>query len=263
MLDGTRDPIYFKSIRKMAIAFATIFNSLWFVREDEEGNVVLKQKIPLEYSGKMHWYNRLRSRDTMTSDFTAAELSTYLPRMSFFLTGIQYDANRQLNPLHRFSKRVSDDLKYKQLMPAPYNINFQLVVYSKNTEDGLMILEQILPLFTPQLNLKIREIEQTDVYSDINIKLQSVAPEDNYLEGFDDNRIVMWNLDFVVEGHIYPPFRNEKIIHKAIIEFDNAHLDPPLEIERVEVIANQTNPPDYDKDNSTVKIYGPDGELPA
>jgi hypothetical protein len=251
-VDGRFDPVYFKSIRKMAVAFATIFNSIWLIREDNDGVVVTKEKVPLVYGPKQHWHTMLTNRLTMRSQTKSAEISSKLPAISFFLSGLAYDAGRQINPMH-VTRVVNENVRIKQLQPAPYNLTFELMVWSKNMEDGLMILEQILPLFTPQLNLKILEVEELEKYSDITITLNSVTPDDNYMSGLDENRLIAWNLSFNLSGYIYPPFVDQQLIKKVIVDFDHYDLDNGT-LEKIMVEANQFDPPDFDKDNSTVAI---------
>ena len=43
-------------------------------------------------------------------------------------------------------------------MPVPYTIAFEVAIISKNQDDGLQIIEQILPYFQPHYNLSIKLI---------------------------------------------------------------------------------------------------------
>ena len=78
-----------------------------------------------------------------------------LPRMGFDITGLTYDAERKLGKLKQYKLQDSGDntVLRTQFAPVPYNINFGLYILSKNTEDALQIVEQILPFFTPDFTV--------------------------------------------------------------------------------------------------------------
>ena len=59
-----------------------------------------------------------------------------LPRMGFLVAGFQYDLSRKLNPLNHFRGRSGDGTVVKVPMHIPYDINFELHIWSKTTEDG-------------------------------------------------------------------------------------------------------------------------------
>ena len=71
-----------------------------------------------------------------------------LPRMSFEFNGITYDPQRKLTTTQTFQAVDKDDNKIKETyMPVPYNMNFELSIYTKINDDMLQIIEQILPYF--------------------------------------------------------------------------------------------------------------------
>lgn len=217
-VDGTHVPVYFKSIRKMAAAFATIFNNIWLVRENADGTINHKQKVPIIFGPKEQWFARDRSKNNTQSDVDGkVEFGQLLPAMAFQIGSPQYDSSRQLDQKH-IHKKLIQDIRYKQMNPAPYNIPFTLDILSKNMEDGLMLLEQILPLFQPQLNIKVREVPEMDVYTDLTLLLDSTNLTDNFTEGYEENRAITWTLSFTMKGYIYPPMKANPDITKVIVE---------------------------------------------
>lgn len=255
-IDGSQSPVYFQSVRRMCIAFSTVFNDITLIRFDSSGIPATTQKVPLVYGPKSHWVEKLNEKAVMTSNNGRnVELQTTLPRMSFMMGTISYDKTRQLNPLNNTIKRTpSSSSQISQLAPVPYNIEMELTLYSKTTEDGLMILEQILPMFSPHLNIKIKEIDAMEIYQDLAIVLDDVKCDDNYASGYSENRMITWDLNFTMQGLIFPPLNTAPIILKTIVDFKNSYLDIPAELERVEVLALQRTPPDFNKDNSSVTI---------
>ena len=52
----------------------------------------------------------------------------------------------------------------------PYDFNFSLSVFVKNADDGVQILEQILPFFTPEWTTTLKIIPEMNIKHDVNIK---------------------------------------------------------------------------------------------
>ncbi|HEY5236514.1 MAG TPA: tail sheath stabilizer and completion protein [Rhabdochlamydiaceae bacterium] len=255
-LDGSMPPIYFQSIRRAAIAFGTVFNNITLIRTYPDGSEATIQKVPINFGSKMQWFEKLNSMTTMTSNQgRPVELRQVLPRLAFVLTGLTYAKDRQLNPLNQVNQRASATVTASSpLSPAPYDIGVKLVLYSKNMDDGLNILEQILPMFTPQLNVRVLMVDEMNIYQDLPIILNSVTPDDNFEEGFDKNRMLTWTLNFTIQAMIYPPITQEFLILQSIVDFKNSYFEIPTELERIEVLALGRHPPDYNKANSTTTI---------
>lgn len=248
---SNQSPIYFASARRMMIAFATIFSEMYITRQDKDGNTIRDVRVPFEYGSKAFWFRKMQERERNQ------ELKTnlMLPRMSFSLSTLSYDAARKMNTMNYVSNELAQDMKGKQLSPVPYNLGVRMSVWATNLEDLLMIVEQILPLFSPQINVRIREVDDLNIWNDVDIVLNGEPTiEDNYEQGFETNRLITVDFDIVMKGHIYPTIQNQALIEKVITRFDNAHLDPASPLSQVTVEANQTSPPDYDKDNSTTTI---------
>jgi FlaG/FlaF family flagellin (archaellin) len=124
--------------------------------------------------------------------------------MSFDLVGMSYDTTRkQQTTLQNFG--MSSGSFRSQYVPIPYNFDFNLSIYVRNTEDGTQILEQILPFFTPDFTVTIDFIKEMDQVYDMPVILNSVSPEVDYEGDFMNTRLIIWNLTFTAKGYIWPP----------------------------------------------------------
>jgi T4-like virus Myoviridae tail sheath stabiliser len=140
-----------------------------------------------------------------------------LPRMSFRMVDIAYDATRkQQTLLQQYAGSGSSAPVGNQYMPVPYNLTFQLVVYVRNREDGFQIIEQILPWFTPQYTLVMNIIPEMGLTKNIPIVLDSVVQELSN-EGPTDStmRTDMWTLNFTMQAFLYGPVYSGGIITQA------------------------------------------------
>jgi len=147
--------------------------------------------------------------------------------MSFDLVGMTYDTTRkQQTTLQNFGFS-SGSLK-TQYAPVPYNFDFSLSIYVRNTEDGTQILEQILPFFTPDFTVTIDFINEMDQKYDMPVILNSVSSEVDYEGDFMNTRLILWNLTFTAKAYIWPPVSTTgKLITSANanIYTDSTNLD--------------------------------------
>ena len=114
-------------------------------------------------------------------------------------------------------------------MPVPYNLGFELAIISKTQEDGLQIIEQILPYFQPHYNLPIKLLEEMNESKDVPVVLNSIDYEDDYEGDFSTRRAIIYTLTFTVKTYLYGPVSDAKIIKKAIVDYatsTNVNLAP-------------------------------------
>jgi hypothetical protein len=172
--------------------------------------------------------------------------------MSFNLDSLEYDVQRkQVSTLMNFAKQDNTSVS-TQFVPIPYNFQFSLSIYVRNTEDGTQILEQILPFFTPDFNVTVDFIPEMDQKYNVPIILDSVASTVEYEGGLIDGttRLILWDLTFTAKGYIWPPVKSSKYIKTANT---NSFIDlTSKEIQKVYVdYANGTS---YFTSNETVRV---------
>ena len=140
------------------VAFGTLFNDLQVVRYTKDGLTAKEQfKVPLSYGSKEKYLTRITSDPTLTKS-----IATVVPRISFDLTGMSYDSSRkQQSLLQNFGTNSSGAVTH-QYAPVPYDFNFSLSIYVRNTEDGTQILEQILPFFKPDFTVTVDFVPDLD-----------------------------------------------------------------------------------------------------
>jgi hypothetical protein len=213
---------YWGTIRKSIIAFGNMFNNINVERKDADGNVIQVLKVPLSYAGKQKALARIQQRPNVDD----RNIQVIVPRMAFEMTSLNYDFNRKISPIqqNRAVNGTSSTLD-SQYAPTPYNINVMLYVYVKNQDDGLQIIEQILPYFNPDFNLTIKAIPQLNIKNDLPIILDSVNFEDNYEGNFDDRRTIVWTLSFTLKLNFYGPVNKQGIINKVVA---STFSDPAL-----------------------------------
>ena len=200
---------YHEIFRKTIVAFGTLFNNIELRRQDEV------MKVPLAYGPKDKFLARL----DQVPDPTNKRVSITLPRIGFEITGITYDSSRKVAPTQKIKIASTASKNKNTFMPVPYNIGFELAIISKNQEDGLQIIEQILPVFQPHYNLAVKLLPEMSEIRDIPIVLNDIDYEDSYEGDFSTRRAIIYTLQFTVKTYLYGPVTDSKTIKKVITDY--------------------------------------------
>ena len=231
---------YNEGIRKLTIAFGQLFNNIIIENTSSTGAVTKRIRVPLAYAPKEKFLVRLEQQANLQDD---REVSITLPRLGFEITGLAYDATRKLTKMQK-TVRVKSNEDGKKMnfnyTPVPYNISFSLYSFTATAENGLQIVEQILPFFQPDYTVSIRVIPEMNLIRDVPIILNGVNYEDTYNGEFTQRRAVIYTLNFTAKTYIYGPMSNQGII-KTVQADLGADTDPKLSRdERIIVVPNPT-----------------------
>lgn len=206
---------YNETTRRYTAVFGTLFNDIEITRKNNSANTVQTMTVPINYGPMQKFLSRLEQDPNLT----APQIT--LPRMSFEMTGMSYDGERNLTSLSRHSKFISANNSSfnAQFSPAPYNLTYQLNIMTKFQEDGTKIMEQILPYFKPDFTPTVKLIDNVDLHLDIPIVLDSVTFEDTYEGNFEQRRALVWTLTFTLKGYYFGPVTQKKIIKFTKVNF--------------------------------------------
>ena len=209
---------YHETLRKVVVGFGTLFNEIYIQRKNSSGTVISKARVPFAYGPKEKFIVRINQDSSISDDGTEVQMT--LPRIGFEFTGLAYDAARKLNTLNKFQKVGTDASRTKwQYERVPYNLDFNLYCMVKNTDDGLQIIEQILPYFTPEFNITLKDMyDDLGITTDVPIILNSVTNEDEYEGNFDSRRVLTWTLTFTAKAFLYSPTNQTGLIKKVTVQ---------------------------------------------
>ena len=253
---------YNESTRNVVVAFGTIFNNIQLAKKDNSGNVTQTMKVPLAYGPKQKWLSRLTEDPNLNK-----KVAVTMPRIGFEISGLTYDSSRKLNKVVKV-KKVVDGTDNEQLksgfMPVPYNVNFELFIMAKNSDDALQILEQILPYFQPEYTVTLREIPELEIIRDVPVTLNSISYEDNYEGDFASRRAIIYTLSFTAKYYLYGPVTSQNIIRSVQVDqYSDLPVNAPKREQRYTVAPEpvDVSPADWDTDdgdfgfNETTSFY--------
>ena len=211
---------YDEQLRRFLLQFARIFSNfdVEYGRNEEGTNHTLV-RVPVKYGD---WS---RQAQTILQNNSASTM-TSTPQMTFYITGLDYDRPRMQEPYYiskinvrqRTYDEATDSYETTQgnaftidrLMPVPYTLTINLDIWTSNTNQKMQILEQILVLFNPAL-----EIQSTDNYIDWTsltvCELKSTKWSSRTVPVGTDNPIDIATLTFTVPIWISSPAKVKKL----------------------------------------------------
>ena len=221
---------YHATIRKVVSVFGTLFNNISVVRKDGTGKVVNITRVPLAYGPKQKFLARLDEQP----DLNNTKVAIKLPRMSFEIISMTYDATIKTNRNNMLT--VSDQAGNQRAVRnyAPYRIGFQLSIIAKNQDDALQCMEQILPYFQPEYTVTVKDLEDLEVKTDLPFVLTGVQMTDDYEGDFINRRAIIYTLDFETRVRFYGPVSARGVIKDIKINLgtdtESTKIDETIEI---------------------------------
>ena len=154
------------------LQFTRIFSGFQveYANENDGVNAAALIRVPVRYG------DATRNAQTIIQENSRNSLPS-TPLMTFYITGLDYEQSRMQDPY--FVSRINvrqqtydpstetyettqgNAFTIERLMPVPFKLTINLDIWTSNTNQKLQVLEQILTLFNPSL-----EIQSTDNYID-------------------------------------------------------------------------------------------------
>jgi hypothetical protein len=267
------DHFYNQRTRMSVAVFGAMFNNLYIIRTS--GNKVLSQmKVPLSYAPKRKFLERISEMNAAGDRDIENQLAIKLPRMSFEITAIAYDPQRQLPKTNYYRKpHVDNDKKSGKFhVSTPYTITFELNIYGKQHDDCLQVVEQIIPYFNPQYTVNVKPIDDyPEIVEDVPVILSSVTFSDNFEGALEDRRTIIYTLGFEMKISYFGPKPPESgVIENIDVDFFNdwpSDFSPPQDPEYLETIRIGTDPSpvsedsDYTVVTDIINEHSPDSDF--
>ena len=246
---------YHETIRKVIVSFGTMFNNISLVRKDNSGAAIQAMKVPLAYGPREKFLVRLNEDADLTK-----QVAITLPRIGFEIKNLSYDPTRKLNRVQQFKKVKGANTKQldAQYMPVPYNLELELYIMAKQSDDALQIVEQILPYFQPDYTLTLNDMADMGIKRDVPIILNGISYEDNYQGDFTTRRALIYTLSFTAKFYLYGPVTSSQVIKTVQVDqYTDLEVNSPKREQRLTVTPNPTSA-DADDDfgfNETTSFY--------
>ena len=208
---------YHATMRKSVAVFGTLFNNMNVIRKDGSGGILNQIKVPLAYGPKQKFLARLDQEAGFE-----APLAIKLPRMAFEITSLEIDDTQKLQKRNKIVETHASDITKRKTIShyTSYNIGMSLYILTKNQDDGLQIVEQILPYFQPDYTVTIKPVDNFDLKQDVPIVLDSVSIDDQYEGEFTERRVLTYQLDFTMKMKFYGPTADVGLIREINVDIE-------------------------------------------
>lgn len=159
-----------------------------------------------------------------------------VPFISCYVTDLQISTERRTNPTHVskmqvYEKKidtatgeyiegeVGNTYTVERYMPVPYDLTVQVDIWTSNTDQKLQLMEQLLVLFNPSINLKVND-NPFDWSNLTYTELVNVVWSVRQVPQGTDDIIDVAALNFTIPILINPPakLKRQTLIHTILTE---------------------------------------------
>lgn len=232
---------YDEQIRRFLLQFARIFSNFeveFGPNEAGQGpgsNVDTLIRVPVRYG------DASRQAQTILQNNSASDMPS-TPLMTFYVTDLKYDRPRIQEPnfvnniqvrqrtydpdTDSYETTQGNAFTIERIMPVPYELTINLDIWTSNTNQKFQLLEQILTLFNPSL-----EIQSTDNYIDWTsltvLYLKDSRWSSRTVPVGTDNPIDIATLSFTLPMWLTPPAKVKKlgVVERIIASVHDAQGD--------------------------------------
>ena len=209
-----RQYYYLKGLRRTIIQFLDTLNDIQVARYNRDKSFSRYWKVPIKFGPKKktwYWLNEKSIEDRKYDEM--------LPMIAVTMNSLEFAADRMNNKLYKVSTRTPSAGTVARFdNPVPYNILLSANIWALNMTDADQIIEQILADYAPYIVMRVG-IEELDLVMDIKVVFQGLSPDVTFDMGDDDNRMIKYTLDFMLQGYLYKPVSDTKLIHKIIRKY--------------------------------------------
>jgi hypothetical protein len=234
-----------QSIRKLVIAFGSLFDEIYVSRKNDTTGITENIKVPITFSSKEKFLRRLESNSSISDD---VKTQINIPYLSFEIANIAYDFGRKRNKLTTTSEIItasdgSISESYKTFSETPISVIFNLYFYSRSLNELFQVLEQVLPYFNPEFNMRMNF---NKIFKNVNVPIayRDFKIIDDYEGSLQSRRtmigVMSFNASSYVFGEIKPTVVIEDVIDDTVIDIDiDVDIDDPP-IPMTEILINST-----------------------
>lgn len=212
--DISLDNFYYNNqLTKHIVQFMAIFTNLKVsIGKNDSNSASNLIEVPIVYGSRDRVVSHIFSEQTQNKMIKLPVMSAQIISIDLARDRLAGQGQERKEVKLKRGGVIPDDLQqHTMLKPVPYEIQMELSINTSNTDHHFQILEQILILFNPSIQIQV-----SDTYgnqqSHLEVFLQSIGLEENYPAG-TDNRIMSSIITFAYVMYLASPvnLRNEII----------------------------------------------------
>lgn len=232
---------YLEQFRKAIIQTMAVFSGLKVAigKNDNDTSDINYISVPIKYGSSDRVVAAIKAENTQNT-------ALRVPIMALRATSIDMAEGERkgTNQIIKtkflpYGGKMPDDLVIAEmLVPYPYRLVFELSIITSNNHQHFQILEQILMLFDPTLQIQTSDdpLDHTKIK---NLRLESIQFDENYPSG-TERRLIVTNLTIEVIIYLTAPVSFKKDYIKSVILRLNAITNSGTSYEAVSELNNET-----------------------
>lgn len=203
-MEGKQDFYYDKQLRSYILQFMAVFADMYVQFGKNETAEERLVRVPVVYGSQDRVVAAIIGENTQNKPIRLPAMSAYLSSLNMapeLRKGVGME--RRKTTLSTGGLFPDDVKVVHQRMPVPYRANFDLTIWASNTDQHFQILEQILMLFDPILQIQTSD-EMFDWTQITTLEMQDIRYEENNPPG-TDRRIIQTTIGFTCPIYISAP----------------------------------------------------------
>ena len=153
---------YDKQLRRYIQQFIRIFAGFQVAMHVDEAGEIVYQTVPVRYGDvsrmaahivRENSENMLQTTPFISCHVTGLEVAPQMRTFSQYEETVPVYEKKYNEATNSYENEVGNAYSIQRHQPVPYTLNMQVDLWTSNTEQKLQMLEQILVLFNPTLNI--------------------------------------------------------------------------------------------------------------
>lgn len=221
---------YDSQVRRYLEQFMRLFSGLSVRIGVDDNGIETFQRVPVRYGDASRMASSILRNNSENFMQTVPAIAIHISDMALA------DA-RRMNPTHQekvqvyekkynpstgkyISGQVGDSYTIERYMPVPYDLTINVDVWSSNTEQKLQLVEQLLVLFNPSVN--IRSSSNAFDWSALTyVEMRGLTWSSRTIPVGTDDQIDVATLQFYVPIYINPPAKVKRLNAVKNVVFGN------------------------------------------
>ena len=255
-----QDYFYDGQLRKYMLQFIRVFGGFTIQKGQTENNDPYYEQVPARYGDLSRNVAHIIKNNSENTLNVVPFIACYINSMDLFKDWGRFPQYEETIPVitkKENSDEAGDSYSLTRYIPVPYLLTMNVDIWTSNTDQKWQILEQILILFNPSINLYTND-NALDWSRLTYIELTNVSWTSRTIPGGADDAIDVATLTFQMPIYINPPVKLQRmnIIHTILAQIHNINSDVDLDTWTIEDIIDEPEQTIVTLENYWLKIEG-------
>lgn len=229
---------YDKQIRRYIQQFIRLFSGFSVQMGKNDQDLPIYQQVPVRYGDINRVAAHITRENSENIVNTVPFISCYVTSLDMFperrtyqdhVDKVQVNEKKYDDTTGKYTNKLGNQYTIERYAPVPYMLVMNCDVWTSNTDQKLQLMEQILVLFNPTLDIRTNN-SPVDWTALSHVELTNTSWSTRSVGSSIDDIIDVATLTFNIPVYINPPakLKQQKLIHTIISELyslDDADLD--------------------------------------